>query len=216
MIDGSSSVLPPKSTNGWRPVRGAIPWPPPHIARRLPPQALLHDTLLFHVTVVDVGAALVRAAWNEASVLPPRVERTCRFGPPDALRGSGGDWPFHWILAAGDVYTAVWEAGLCLNDAEQPGTSYTERGARAALVATLRFNVPLKLVDLNGLASSKLAIFDDISACDHQWCLGCMIDRVIGDADGRVHERSTRRASTAGTTPSRCRRAPCRCCVGPP
>lgn len=151
--------------------------------------ALLQDTLLAHVITVDTRAPLTRAAWNSASVLPARVERTYRFGPPAALRGADGSFPFHWIYAANDVYTAAWEAGLCLNDAEQPGTFYIERGARTALIATLAFNTPLKLVDLNGLVSSKLGIFDEISSCDHEWCqwFGAMVDQVIAGRDARVH-----------------------------
>ena len=162
---------------------------PAHIARRLPPLALLRDTLLSNVDTIDARAPLTRAAWNNASILPARVERSGRFGPPAAVRGADGSFPFHWIYAAHDVFTAAWEAGLCLNDAEQPGTFYIERGARAALIATLRFDVPLKLVDLNGLASSKLGIFDDISDCDHAWCqwFGCMADAVIEREGGRVH-----------------------------
>ena len=165
------------------------PTPPDHIAKRLPPLALLQDTLLAHVTTIDARAPLTRAAWNSASILPARVDRTYRFGPPAALRGADGSYPFHWIYAADDVFTAAWEAGLCLNDAEQPGTFYIERGARTALIATLEFGVPLQLLDLNGLASSKLGIFDEISNCDHEWCqwFGCMVDQVIEERDGRVH-----------------------------
>ena len=165
------------------------PTPPDHVAARLPPLALLQDTLLAHITTIDAYVPVTRAAWNSASILPARVDRTYRFGPPAAMRGADGSYPFHWIYAADDVYTAAWEAGLCLNDAEQPGTFYIERGARTALIATLEFGIPLKLLDLNGLASSKLGIFDDISDCDHEWCqwFGAMVDRVIGSCDGRVH-----------------------------
>ena len=165
------------------------PTAPDHIARRLPPLALLHDTLLSHVKTIDARTALTRAAWNNASILPARVDRTYRFGPPAVLRGADGSFPFHWIYAADDVFTAAWEAGLCLNDAEQPGTFYIERGAKTALIATLAFGAPLKLVDLNGLASSKLGIFDEISNCDHEWSqwFGCMVDQVIDGQDGRIH-----------------------------
>ena len=165
------------------------PTPPTHIAARLPPLALLQDTLLAHVTTIEPGVPITRAAWNSASILPVRVERTYRFGPPAAMRGADGSYPFHWIYAAHDVYTAAWEAGLCLNDAEQPGTFYIERGARTALIATLAFGMPLRLLDLNGLASSKLGIFDEISACDHEWCqwFGAMVDQVIAGCEGRVH-----------------------------
>ena len=61
------------------------------------------------------------------------------------------------------------------------GDLLPERGAKTALIATLAFSAPLKLVDLNGLASSKLGIFDEISNCDHEWSqwFGCMVDQVI-------------------------------------
>lgn len=142
-----------------------------------------------HVATIDARAPLVRAAWNNASVLPARVDRSYRFGPPPELRASDGNYPFHWLYAAGDIQTAIWEAGLCLNDAEHPGTFYIERGARTALIATLACEVPLKLFDLNGLTSSKLGIFDEISSCDHRWCqwFGCMVDAAIESADGQVH-----------------------------
>lgn len=165
------------------------PTPPLHIACRLPPLALLKDTLLSHIATIEAGSVFVRAAWNNASILPARVERTYRFGPPPAWRSADGGFPFHWIYASDNVFTSAWEAGLCANDAEQPGTFYIERGARTALIATLAFKAPLKLLDLNGLASSKLGIFDEISSCDHSWCqwFGCMLDQVIAEQDGRLH-----------------------------
>lgn len=165
------------------------PTPPLHIACRLPPLALLTDTLLSHVATIEAGSVFVRAAWNSASILPARVERSYRFGPPPAWRGRDGSFPFHWVYASDNVFTSAWEAGLCLNDAEQPGTFYIERGARTALIAALTFPVALKLLDLNGLASSKLGIFDEISSCEHSWCqwFGCMVDQVIAAQDGRVH-----------------------------
>lgn len=73
--------------------------PPEHIAKRLPPLALLQDTLLAHVKTIGARTHLIRAAWNSASILPPRVDRTYRFGPPTALRGADGGYPFRCCLA---------------------------------------------------------------------------------------------------------------------
>jgi hypothetical protein len=84
--------------------------------------------------------------------------------------------------------TAVWEACLCRNDVTEPGTFYLAPGAEAALIASLRFAAPLALLDLNGITLSKLGLSDDISSPDHertQW-LGCMIDAVIAEQDGRI------------------------------
>jgi RES domain-containing protein len=164
-----------------------LPPPPPHVAARLPSAMLLRQAMLASIRSVPAGAPLVRAAWNHASLFPRRVERTHRFGPPAEWR-RGGAFPFHWIYAADDEMTAVWEAGLCRNDITAPGTFYVAPGAEAALIAHLRFALPLALIDLNGITLSKLGLSDDISSPDHegtQW-LGCMIDAVIEEQDGRV------------------------------
>lgn len=164
-----------------------LPSPPPHIARRLPAPMLLRQALLASVRTLPAGQALVRAAWNPASLFPRRVDVTYRFGPPAAWRRDGA-FPFHWIYAAADEMTAVWEAGLCRNDVTDPGTFYVAPGAEAALIARLRFAAPLALLDLSGITLSKLGLSDDISSPDHegtQW-LGCMIDAVIADHAGRL------------------------------
>jgi hypothetical protein len=164
-----------------------LPSPPPHVAARLPGAMLLRQALLASVRTVPAGQPLTRAAWNAASVFPHRVNVTYRFGPPAEWRRDGV-FPFHWIYAAADEMTAVWEAGLCRNDVTDPGTFYVAPGAEAALIATLRFAVPLELIELSGITLSKLGLSDDISSPDHegtQW-LGCMIDAVIADQDGRI------------------------------
>lgn len=63
---------------------------------------------------------------------------------------------------------AVWEAGLCRNDVTDPGTFYLATGAGAALVASLRFALPLVLFDVSGITLSKLGLSDDISSPDHE------------------------------------------------
>lgn len=164
-----------------------LPSPPRHIATRLPGAVLLRQALLGSILAVPAGQALVRAAWNLASVFPARVDLTHRFGPPAAWKRDGA-FPFHWIYAAADEMTAAWEAGLCRNDVTDPGTFYLAPGAASALIVSLRFDVPLALIDLSGITLSKLGLSDDISSPDHeatQW-LGCMIDAVIAEQDGRL------------------------------
>lgn len=164
-----------------------LPQPPPHIATRLPSPMLLRQAMLRSIRTLPAGQPLVRAAWNRASLFPLRVDATYRFGPPVACKHDGA-FPFHWIYAAADEMTAVWEAGLCRNDITEPGTFYLAPGAPAALIARLCFALPLALIDLNGITLSKLGLSDDISSPDHegtQW-LGCMIDAVIAEQDGRI------------------------------
>jgi hypothetical protein len=132
-----------------------LPSPPPHVALRLPSAMLLRQALLASVRIVPAGQPLIRAAWNPASVFPRRVDVTYRFGPPAAWRRDGA-FPFHWIYAAADEMTAVWEACLCRNDVTDPGTFYVAPGAEAAIIARLSFAVPLTLLDLSGITLSKL------------------------------------------------------------
>jgi hypothetical protein len=167
--------------------RTDLPSPPPHIASRLPGPVLLRQALLASIRTVPAGQPLIRAAWNQASMFPARVTATHRFGPPAGFSRDGA-FPFHWVYAAADEMTAVWEAGLCRNDVTDPGTFYLAPGAEAALICTLRFALPLTLIDLSGITLSKLGLSDDISSPDHegmQW-LGCMIDAVIADQDGGI------------------------------
>ncbi|MES2757759.1 MAG: RES domain-containing protein [Pseudomonadota bacterium] len=164
-----------------------LPSPPPHVAAHLPGAMLLRQALLASIRTVPAGETFIRAAWNTASIFPHRVDVAYRFGPPPAWRRDGA-FPFHWIYAAADDMTAVWEAGFCRNDVTDPGTFYVAPGAEAALIASLRFDVELALIDLSGITLSKLGLSDDISSPDHegtQW-LGCMIDAVIAEQDGRI------------------------------
>jgi len=69
---------------------------------------------------IPEGCELVRAAWNEGSVWPQRVDRVYRSGPPESMK-SGAGFPFFWLYAAEESFTAVWEARLCINPATHPG-----------------------------------------------------------------------------------------------
>jgi RES domain-containing protein len=160
------------------------PVPPSHVAARLPSPVLLRQALLASTCTVAAGQPLIRASWNRASIFPPRVNVTHRFGPPPEFKHDGG-FPFHWVYAAADTMTAVWEACLCRNDVTDPGTFYLAPGAEAALICSLRFALPLTLIDLSGITLSKLGLSDDVSSPDHeamQW-FGCMLDAVIADQD---------------------------------
>ena len=88
---------------------------PPEMTARLPALASLSAELLSHIITHPAGQALVRAAWNAASIWPVKVERTYRFGPPAELADAAG-FPHHWVHIADDGYTAAWEAQLCQND----------------------------------------------------------------------------------------------------
>ena len=167
--------------------RTETPSPPPHVAARLPGPVLLRQALLASIRTVPAGQPLIRAAWNRASIFPARVSVTHRFGPPPQFK-QDGDFPFHWVYAAADAMTAAWEACLCRNDVTDPGTFYLAPGAEAALICSLRFALPLTLIDLSGITLSKLGLSDDVSSPDHeamQW-FGCMLDAVIADQDGRI------------------------------
>ncbi|WP_426054351.1 hypothetical protein [Janthinobacterium sp. PSPC2-1] len=141
---------------------------PPEMAARLPALASLRAELLSHIITHPAGQALVRAAWNAASIWPLKVQRTYRFGPPAELAGPDG-FPYHWVYIAADAYTAAWEAQLCQNDVTRPGTFYIAHGAQQALIATLSFATSLNLLDLTGLAASRLGIYDQLRSPDHGW-----------------------------------------------
>lgn len=162
---------------------------PSSIAVRLPAVTLLRDALLDNIIELPPGHRLIRGAWNPASVWPEQVTRTYRFGPPDALRGPAGRYPFHWLYAAGHVITAAWEAQFCANDTTRPGTFYIRPGADNALVATLTFGQPIRLLDLTGTAASKLGIYDDLRSPDYEWSqwFGCRMDEVIAAQRGALH-----------------------------
>jgi hypothetical protein len=163
------------------------PSAPPHIAARLPSPVLLRQALLASTCTVPAGQPLIRAAWNRVSVFPARVTASHRFGPPPEFK-QDGSYPFHWVYAAADAMTAVWEACLCRTDVTDPGTFYLAPGAEAALICTLRFALPLKLIDLSGITLSKPGLSDDVSSPDHetmQW-FGRMLDAVVAGQEGRI------------------------------
>lgn len=161
---------------------------PPEMTARLPALASLRTELLSNIITLRTGQAVVRAAWNAASIWPLKVQRTYRFGPPAELAGPNG-FPYHWAYLADDAYTAAWEAQLCRNDAARPGTFYIEHNAPQALIATLSFSAPLQLLDLTGLAASRLGIYDQLRSPDHGWCqwLGWQLDQVIAQEAGAMH-----------------------------
>lgn len=163
--------------------------PPPHIADRLPDTTQLHSVLSSHIIEAQSGHMFIRAAWNALSVWPRQVSKTYRFGPPDALMDAGGRYPYHWIYVAEHIITAAWEAQLCANDVTRPGTFYIREGAADALMATLVFDQPLRLLDLTGTVVSKLGIYDDLRSPDHEWCqwFGSQLDDVVRAQGGFVH-----------------------------
>ncbi|WP_081922459.1 RES family NAD+ phosphorylase [Janthinobacterium sp. RA13] len=158
------------------------------MAARLPALASLSAELLRNIVTFPAGQALIRAAWNVASIWPAKVERTYRFGPPAELADSNG-FPYHWVYIAEDTCTAAWEAQLCRNDVTRPGTFYIAHRAEQALIATLSFSTPLQLLDLTGLAASRLGIFDQLRSPDHGWCqwLGWQLDQIIAQEAGAIH-----------------------------
>lgn len=161
---------------------------PPEMTARLPALASLRAELLSHIITHPAGQALVRAAWNTASIWPLKVQRTYRFGPPAELADAAG-FPYHWAYLADDAYTAAWEARLCQNDVTRPGTFHIAHGAELALIATLSFSAPLQLLDLTGLAASRLGIYDQLRSPDHGWCqwLGWQLDQLIAQEAGAIH-----------------------------
>ncbi|MCA1859834.1 RES family NAD+ phosphorylase [Janthinobacterium sp. HSC-3S05] len=158
------------------------------MAARLPALTSLRVELLRNIVTIQSGQPLVRAAWNVASIWPAKVERTYRFGPPAELADSNG-FPYHWVYIAEDTCTAAWEAQLCRNDVTRPGTFYIAHRAEQALIATLSFSTPLQLLDLTGLAASRLGIFDQLRSPDHGWCqwLGWQLDQIIAQEAGAIH-----------------------------
>ena len=161
---------------------------PPEMAVRLPALASLRAELLSNIITHPADQPLVRAAWNAASIWPAKVERTYRFGPPAELAGPDG-FPYHWVYIADDAYTAAWEAQLCRNDVTRPGTFYIDHNAQQALIATLSFGAPLQLLDLTGLAASRLGIYDQLRSPDHGWCqwLGWQLDQIIAQEKRQIH-----------------------------
>lgn len=155
--------------------------PPAVIAENLPSDTQLWRALKENVHELKAGTVLVRAAWIEPSIWPTCVEKTYRFGPPVVTKDVSGKFPFHWIYLAADLLTAVWEAGMCINEVSEPGHFFFERGAENGLIVHMEFDRDLRLLDLTGDVTSKLGIYELISSPDHEWCqwLGCALDRLI-------------------------------------
>lgn len=88
----------------------------------------------------DASAQLFRAAYVPESVLPARVQRVYRFGPPPELSRPDGTPPFWWLYAAHAAETAIWEAQFCKNDVTRAGTFYFDTFAvQHGVVAELKF-----------------------------------------------------------------------------
>ena len=168
------------------------------MSRRLPSQWAppdyyqLADQVIEHLgalnpTLIEARAPLVRAAWNLPSVLPERVTRCYRFGPPEALLGPRGGMPFWWLYLAEQPMTAIFEAGFCAQDARHQGRFYIVPAAEGAgLIATVSFARPLRLSDLTGSLGSQLSLYDRISSPDHAWCqwFGAHLDRLLFSRPG--------------------------------
>jgi hypothetical protein len=161
---------------------------PSHIAASLPNLDLLRQVLPHHVIEMPARFPLVRAAWNKASVWPEKVNRTYRYGPVKSLMTVDG-FPFHWIYAAEETLTAIWEAQLCTNPITFPGRFTLQQNAETALIADLSFEQPLRLFDLSGAAVSRLGIYDQLRNPDYEWCqwFGVQMDQVISEQNEKVH-----------------------------
>lgn len=144
--------------------------PPSDIAKTLPPQERLRQALSDAEVILPAGTKVFRAVRHPAAVIPPYVERTYRFGPPDVFAGPDGRYATYWMYAAPDLPTALWESGFCTNDLTQPGTFYIPADvAEKGLIAVFMLKADIKVLDLGGAALSKLGIYDQIHG-DHAWC----------------------------------------------
>lgn len=145
--------------------------PPDDVGAAMPPVGQIISGLANETVLINSGETLYRAAWSPHAVLPEQAARPYRFGPPDALWAADGTVPFWWLYLAPLPDTTVWEARFCLNDVTRPGTFYIDPAAeRNGLIATLSFPRGLRLWNLNGEASSRLGIYDQLSSPDYEWC----------------------------------------------
>ncbi|SDI19480.1 RES domain-containing protein [Paraburkholderia phenazinium] len=144
--------------------------PPPHLRGTFPSVDSLIKCLSTDFAKPGESEQLFRAAYVRTNVVPRRITQAHRFGPPAALIGNDGALPFAWFYTAHAAETAMWEAQFCKNDVTRPGTYYLEPFAvENGVLAELRFARPLRLWNLNGSASSRLGIFDELSSPDHEW-----------------------------------------------
>jgi hypothetical protein len=160
--------------------------PPDYLRDLLPPVERLLDCFSGEQGRQREERLLYRAAYVPAAILPERVTRAYRFGPPRQLLNPDGSLPFWWLYVADQVETAVWESGFCKNDITRPGTFYFDSFAvEHGVIAELRFLQPLKLWNLHGEAASKLGIYDQLSSPDHEWSqwLGTSIFRAMHMVD---------------------------------
>lgn len=160
---------------------------PSPFAETLPSLERLQQALERSLTILPAGATIYRAVKHPAAVIPPYVQRTYRFGPPDETRGSwmGDTYPFFWLYAAADVETALWEAQFCRNDMTQPGTFYIpDTIAADGLVAEFTLQRDVPVLTLSGTEVSKLGISERING-DHNWCqwFGVRLDELLGQWD---------------------------------
>jgi hypothetical protein len=117
------------------------------------------------------GLVLYRAASREEYILTLGAARAHRFGPPEAVRALHGGPPYGLLYVADSVETAMWEAQFCRHDVTRPGTYYLAPAAvEHGVVAELQFARAPRLWNLNGSASSRLGIFDQITSPDYAWC----------------------------------------------
>lgn len=148
----------------------AIVDPPEYLRGMLPPVRRIVEALTSESLVWTPDQALYRAAYVPAAVLPERVLRAYRFGPPAELLDENGEFPFWWLYTADRPETAVWESGFCKNDVAQPGTFYFDSFAlRHGVIAKLSFPRSLRLWNLNGEAASRLGIYNQLSSPDYEW-----------------------------------------------
>lgn len=137
---------------------------PTEIAKTLPSLDTLQQALKDSLTALPIGTPIYRAVRHPAAVIPPFVQRTYRFGPPESVRDAAGNYPFFWLYAAEDLNTALWEAESCRNDITQPGTFYIpEEISHTGLVAVFKLRADMPILDLSGTVLSKLGIYDQIS-----------------------------------------------------
>ncbi|GAB7535754.1 RES domain-containing protein [Burkholderia sp. 3C] len=142
---------------------------PPDIEASLPSVQQLVTGLTG--TLLEGGPVLYRAAYSPEGVVPNRILRPYRFGPPKSVIAADGTMPFQWLYLAPEVETTVWEAQFARNDARRPGTFYLSSDAeKVGLIATITFPRVLRFWDLRAPVSSLLGIYDRLSSPDHEWC----------------------------------------------
>jgi hypothetical protein len=179
---------------------------PAHLRGSFPPTELLLAGLAGSLANDGTSIQMARAAYVPEAILPQRVRRAYRFGPPPELIATDGSMPFSWLYVAELAETAVWEAQFCKNDVTRPGTFFfDELAVQQGVIAQLSFPRRLRLWDLSGSICSRLGIYDQLSSPDYEWCqwFGYLIDQAILIAepaqrpDGFVYPSRRHRNHTA-------------------